>query len=362
MEGMEMMDLSFYKNKKVLVTGHTGFKGSWLCGLLLHAGSFVTGYALAPPVGGAFDLCGLDKIMDSRIGDIRDFDKVFSIINDVKPDIVIHMAAQPLVLDAYHRPLYTFDTNMMGTVNVLECIRLCKRVCSFVVVTTDKVYQNKEWVYAYRENDELGGNDPYAASKACVELAVRSYNASFLRGMGVSVSTTRAGNVIGGGDVSEYRIIPDCIRAVLNNDKIIVRNPSSVRPYQHVLEPLFAYLLIAERQYGNISLAGEYNIGPNDECCVTTAKLTELFCNAWGPPAIWKSNTPTMENTRHEAGLLRLDCVKMRSVFNWRPLWDIKKAVDMTVQWEKARLSGLAMRDVMHEQIDAYMRGVNCFN
>jgi len=344
------MDFCFYKNKRVLVTGHTGFKGAWLCGMLLNAGAAVTGFALEPPQGGAFELCRLDENIDSRIGDIRDFDALRSVFLEVKPEIVIHMAAQPLVLDSYKRPAYTFDTNIQGTVNVLECVRQNAGVTrSLLVVTTDKVYRNNEWVYGYRENDELGGDDPYAASKACAELVVKSYDVSFLREMGIPVSTVRSGNVIGGGDVSENRILPDCIRQTRQNGLIYVRNPDSVRPFQHVLEPLSAYLLIAQRQEQNITLAGDYNIGPNTGSCITTAELTEIFCKAWGEPARFEIKLKPV-SANHEAGLLRLCCDKIRNVFGWQPLWDIKTAVEMTVAWEKSE----DVRAEMYRQIALY--------
>jgi CDP-glucose 4,6-dehydratase len=212
-----------------------------------------------------------------------------------------------------------------------------------------------EWIYGYRENDELGGDDPYAASKACAELVVNSYTASFLKQKDIPVSTARAGNVIGGGDISNNRIIPDCIRAVLNNKAINIRNPGSVRPYHHVLEPLAAYLLIAKRQYGNTSAAGSYNVGPKEESCVTTAELADAFCKEWGSPARWETSAGNI-TARHEAGLLRLDCTKIYSMLNWSPVWDIKKAVEMTVKWEKARLSGVNIREEMNRQISQYLK------
>ena len=251
MEGMgiKMVDLNFFKSKKVLVTGHTGFKGSWLCRILINAGADVTGYSLEPPTTpNLFELSGIKEKMKSIIGDIRDLEKLKGIFREEKPEIVFHLAAQPIVRDSYKNPVYTYETNVMGTVNICECVRLTPSVKSFLNVTTDKVYHNNEWEWGYRENDPLDGYDPYSNSKSCSELVTHSYINSFFNEMGVAVSTARAGNVIGGGDFANDRIIPDCIRAALKHEKIVVRNPYSTRPYQHVLEPLAVYLRIAQEQ------------------------------------------------------------------------------------------------------------------
>ena len=276
------MDLSFYKNKKVLITGHTGFKGSWMCKMLINAGAQVTGYALEPPTKPSlFELCGLSHQMNSVVGDIRDLSHLQRIFEECKPEIVIHMAAQPLVRDSYKNPVYTYDVNVMGTVNILECIRLQNCVKSFVNVTTDKVYLNREWEWGYRENEELNGFDPYSNSKSCSELVTSSYTNSFFADQEVRISTVRAGNVIGGGDFAEDRIIPDCVRAAEKNKDIIVRNPYSTRPYQHVLDPVGAYLMIAEGQFEDRNLAGNYNVGPDESECWTTGELVTLFCQQW---------------------------------------------------------------------------------
>ena len=244
------MNLSFYKNKSVLVTGHNGFKGTWLCKMLINASAKVTGYALNPPTNPSlFELCGLASHMSSISGDVRELEKLKSVFDDAKPEIVIHMAAQPIVRDSYKDPVYTYDVNVMGTVNVLECVRMSDSVKSFVNVTTDKVYRNKEWMWGYREDEELNGYDPYSNSKSCSELVTDSFKNSFFKERDIAITTVRAGNVIGGGDFANDRIIPDCIRAAQDNRDIIVRNPYSTRPYQHVLEPLAAYLLIAQAQY-----------------------------------------------------------------------------------------------------------------
>ena len=256
-----MLDLNFYKNKRVLITGHTGFKGSWMCQLLAMAGAEVTGYALqAPTMPALFDLADLGNKICSIEGDIRDLEHLKRVVDDVQPEIVIHMAAQPLVRDSYKDPVYTYETNVMGTVNILEALRSCESVKSFVNVTTDKVYLNKEWHWGYRENEELNGFDPYSNSKSCSELVTSSYKNSFFADRDIAITTCRAGNVIGGGDFANDRIIPDCIRAAEAGKEIVVRNPYSTRPYQHVLEPVVAYLMIAQAQYNDISLAGNHNV------------------------------------------------------------------------------------------------------
>ena len=285
MDGMgeiKMADLSFYKGKKVLITGHTGFKGSWLCRILVGAGAEVTGYSLsAPTEPNLFALCDVERHMNSVIGDIRDLDHLAKVFTDTQPEIVFHLAAQPIVRESYKNPVNTYETNVMGTVNVLEAVSQCGSVRSFLNVTTDKVYKNNEWEWGYRETDELDGYDPYSNSKSCSELVTHSYEKSFLKDMDIAVSTARAGNVIGGGDFAADRIIPDCVRAVSGGKKIAVRNPHSTRPYQHVLEPLGAYLMIAGVQYQDSSKAGSYNVGPGDEDCITTGELADLFCEAW---------------------------------------------------------------------------------
>lgn len=349
------MNLKYFNGKSVFVTGHTGFKGAWLCQILKHAGASVTGYALAPENGALFEALSVSDGMNSIIGDIRDLGVLSLAFDFTQPEIVLHLAAQPLVLDSYERPAYTFDTNIIGTANLLECARRSGSVRSVVIVTTDKVYKNHEWVYGYREIDELGGSDPYSASKACAEIVAESYRISFLSKKEVPLSTTRAGNVIGGGDISANRIIPDCVRAAKRNEPITVRNPDSVRPYQHVLEPLFAYLYIAKKQLDEPAFAGSYNIGPDESDYCTTGLLVDTFCNAWGD-GMYRKDIP-MKNAPHETGLLKLDCSKMRSIFGWRPVWDVKTAVEKTVEWEKARHLGGNINEIIEKQIDEYM---NC--
>lgn len=335
---MEIMgiDLEFFKNKRVFITGHTGFKGTWLCKILEMAGAEVTGYALESPTeegGKVFRLSGAEAGMNSVIGDIRDLDKLSKVFEEAHPEIVMHLAAQPIVLESYRNPVVTYSTNVMGTVNILECVRQAGYVKSFLNVTTDKVYQNNEWAWGYREIDPLDGYDPYSNSKSCSELVTHSYQKSFFSSQGTAISTARAGNVIGGGDFAENRIIPDCIRAAYAGKPIEVRNPYSTRPYQHVLEPLYAYLMICEAQYKNIKFAGAYNVGPDDCDCVTTGDLATLFCNSWGDGLSWISEA--VSGAPHEAGFLKLDSSKLKKTFAWTPKWHIETAIAKTVEWAK---------------------------
>ena len=347
-------DLSFYKGKKVFVTGHTGFKGSWLCKILADAGAIVTGYSLQPPTQPSlFNIAEIQKGITSIIGDIRDYQSLKAAFDAAQPEIVLHLAAQPIVRDSYKDPVYTYETNVMGTVNILECVRNSNSVKSFLNVTTDKVYKNKEWEWGYRENEELDGFDPYSNSKSCSELATHSYKNSFFSDGRVAISTARAGNVIGGGDFANDRIIPDCIRAVSSGNVIEVRNPYSTRPYQHVLEPLFAYLMIAAKQYQDGKYAGYYNVGP-DECdCVNTGMLADLFCESWGNGAAWVNKAEN--DAPHEAGFLKLDCSKIRSVFGWRPRWHIEKCIEMTVRFSKVWMDKGDIRTEMERQIREYL-------
>lgn len=351
-----MNDLNFYKDKKVLVTGHTGFKGSWLCVILTRAGAHVTGYALNPPTSpDLFSLCGFEKDIHSIIGDIRDLKKLDSIFDEVQPEIVFHLAAQPIVRASYDNPVYTYETNVMGTVNVCECVRRHPCVKSFLNVTTDKVYQNQEWEWGYRENDFLDGYDPYSNSKSCSELVTHSYIRSFFDDMKIAVSTARAGNVIGGGDFAPNRIIPDCIRAAERKEVIGVRNPYSVRPYQHVLEPLAVYLMIAEKQYTDKRYAGSYNVGPDDRDCICTGELVSMFCDIWGENLTWNSQ---FSGGPHEANFLKLDCSKIKKVFGWSPRWTVLEAVEKTVEWTKIYESNEDIYVCMCNQIDEFFTGI----
>ncbi len=343
----------FYEGKTVLVTGHTGFKGTWLCRILTLAGAKVTGYALKPPTSPSlFNALGQAALMDSVEGDVRDLKAMEAVFERARPQIVFHLAAQPIVRDSYKDPVYTYETNVMGTVNVLECIRRTESVASFLNVTTDKVYENREWEYGYRECDPLDGYDPYSNSKSCSELVTHSYQKSFFQNGRCQISTARAGNVIGGGDLAPDRIIPDCIRAALRKEAIVVRNPHSIRPYQHVLEPLCAYLTIAMAQFEEPGVSGCYNVGPDDCDCVTTGELTELFCRSWGEELRWVDR---YDGGPHESSFLKLDCSRIKKTFGWRPRYHVEEAVEKTVAWTKAYLEGADMLAVTDGQILGYL-------
>ncbi len=357
MESMVMEELrSFYQGKKVFITGHTGFKGAWLCRILYEFGADVCGYALAAQELSLYRILQLEKRIKSITGDIRNLEQLSQAIADDKPEIVIHLAAQPLVMDSYERPVYTYETNVMGTVNVLETLRRCKSIKSFLNVTTDKVYENKEWLWGYRENENLCGYDPYSNSKSCSELVTYSYKSSFFQNSGPAISTARSGNVIGGGDFAANRIIPDCVRSALKGENILVRNPHSVRPYQHVLECLSGYLLIAMKQYQKKEYEGSYNFGPNEESSITTGELTDIFCRAWNEGETGEGITWYTEhqNGPHEANFLKLDCSKAKTVLGWQPKWDIKKSLEETIFWSKAYRDQQEMDRVIGRQIAEY--------
>ena len=349
----------FYNGKKVFITGHTGFKGSWLCRMLSAAGAEVTGYALEPPTTPSlFCLAGLDKDIRSFVGDICDYNTLKKVFDETEPEIVFHLAAQPIVREGYKDPAYTYGTNVMGTIHILECLRNSDCVKSFLNVTTDKVYKNKEWEWGYRENEELNGLDPYSNSKSCSELVTHSYkNSFFTKEDGtavVSISTARAGNVIGGGDFADDRIIPDCVRAVVAGKNIIVRNPFSVRPYQHVLEPLYAYLLIAAKQYEDNRYAGSYNVGPDEKDCLETGRLVDLFIKFWGNGIEWVNQ---YDGGPHEANYLKLDSSRLKSRLGWTPRWDTETAVKKTVEWSKAWINNESVRECMDKQIKEFITG-----
>lgn len=348
-----MFDLNFYKGKKVLVTGHTGFKGSWMCKVLTNMGAEVAGYSLNPPTNPSlFEIAEIEKDIKSYIGDIRDLKKLKSVFDEFQPEIVLHLAAQPIVRDSYKDPVYTYETNVMGTVNILECVRNSNSVKSFLNVTTDKVYENKEWCWGYRENEPLDGYDPYSNSKSCSELVTHSYKNSFFSDSDVAISTARAGNVIGGGDFANDRIVPDCIRAAEKKEDIIVRNPHSTRPYQHVLEPVYAYLMIAAKQYEDGKYADYYNVGPDDVDCFTTGNLVDLFISKWGEGMKWIDK---FDGGPHEANFLKLDCSKLKSTFGWKPHWNLDTAIEMTVEWTKCWLSGGNIRECMDKEIEKFL-------
>ena len=348
-----MTDLSFYKGKRVLLTGHTGFKGSWMSLVLTNAGAELTGYSSCrEKENSLFALLGLQTRMNHICGDVRDLDHLKQIFAEIKPEIVIHMAAQPIVRESYADPVTTYETNVLGTLNILECVRLNPCVKSFLNVTTDKVYENREWEWGYRENEPLDGFDPYSNSKSCSELITHSYKNSFFSDGHCAVSTARAGNVIGGGDFAKDRIIPDCVRSAVRGENILVRNSHSTRPYQHVLEPVMAYLMIAEKQFENGKYAGWYNIGPDDCDCFQTGALVNLFVRNWGKEIQW-INMP--DSGHHEANFLKLDCSKLKSVFQWNPRWHLDTAVEKTVEWYKVWAAGEDVENLMVKQIAEYL-------
>ena len=344
------MDLSFYKNKTVLITGHTGFKGSWLSKILIMQGAKVVGYSLEPPTDpNLFSYLQLEKQMTSIIGDIRNIEKLNDVFDCYQPEIVFHLAAQPIVRTSYQEPVYTYDVNVMGTVNICECVRKHKCVKSFLNVTTDKVYENSDTEnHPFREEEKLDGYDPYSNSKSCSEIITHSYYRSFLNELGIPASTARAGNVIGGGDFSKDRIIPDSARALKENKELVIRNPNSTRPYQHVLEPLACYLLIAKEQYFNDSLCGAYNIGPDGCDFSTTQKLVDLFADYFKGSFEYIIRN---DNGPHEAAFLSLDNTKMKKTFNWKPKTHIEDAVRMSAEWYDVWNQQKNLIDITEKQI-----------
>lgn len=346
---MRTMNFDFYKGKKVLLTGHTGFKGSWMSVVLVNAGAEVIGYSSCSKENTRlFDLCGVKEQITHIKGDVRDLEHLLDVFKVYQPEIVIHMAAQSIVRDSYEDPVGTYSTNVMGTVNICEAVRQTSSVRSFLNVTTDKVYENKEWEWGYRENESLDGHDPYSNSKSCSELVTHSYKNSFFTDGRVAVSTARAGNVIGGGDFAKDRIIPDCVRAALKGEDIIVRNPYSTRPYQHVLESICAYLMIAAKQYEDIRYAGYYNVGPDDRDCFQTGKLVDIFVECWGGGL---GRADRYDGGPHEANFLKLDCSKLKTTFNWKPIWNLETAIEKVVEWTKCWNSGGDVRACMDKQI-----------
>ncbi len=355
-----MINENFYHGKKVLITGHTGFKGSWMCRMLLQLGADVTGFALQPPSApNLFTLARVEENIHSVEGDIRDLARLRSVFEQVRPEIVIHMAAQPIVRESYRNPVYTYDVNVMGTVNVLECVRMTPSVQSFVNVTTDKVYKNREWSWGYRENEELNGFDPYSNSKSCSELVTESYRNSFFADGRTAISTARAGNVIGGGDFAIDRIVPDCFRAIEEKREIVVRNPCSVRPYQHVLEPVTAYLLIAAKQYEDGRYAGSYNIGPDEDSCLMTGELVTELCKGWerisGEKSCWKHQG---DGGPHEASFLKLENSKIKSALGWKPVWKREKMIAKTVEWMWKYLNDEDAVKITEDQIKEYFTDI----
>lgn len=347
------MDLSFYKGKTVLITGHTGFKGSWLSKILLMSGAKVIGYSLESPTNpNLFSYLKLEEQMVSVIGDIRDLKKLNEVFDRYQPEIVFHLAAQPIVRESYKDPVYTYDTNVMGTVNICECVRNHKCVKSFLNVTTDKVYENNDIPdHPFKEEEKLDGYDPYSNSKSCSEIITHSYFKCFLKDMNIPTSTARAGNVIGGGDFSKDRIIPDAARAYQSNGELVIRNPQSTRPYQHVLEPLACYLLIAKEQYFNHDLCGAYNIGPDSCDFSTTQNLVELFAEYFNGDFKYRIES---DGGPHEAAFLSLDNNKMKKVFKWSPKTHIKDAVFMSAEWYEAWKNNGDLISITEKQIKEF--------
>lgn len=342
------------KGKKVLLTGNTGFKGSWMTLLLRKYGAVVYGYSIDCPTDPClYELLGLCDDMQTEMGDVADYDRLYSYFCDIEPDIVIHMAAQPIVRTGYKNPRETYSSNVMGTVNILECIRNTDCTRSFLNVTTDKVYENLECDKYYSEGDRLDGFDPYSNSKSCSELVTHCYERSFFEKKNCSISTARAGNVIGGGDFADDRIVPDCVRAMISKKKIIVRNPNSIRPYQHVLEPLFAYTMIICKQMNDRDYSGSYNVGPNRDDCLTTGELATKFCNYWGDDAEWVSLS---DNGPHEANYLKLDNTLLKETLGVSPMWTSDDAISHTVSWTRKWLAGDDVRKITEEQIDEYLK------
>lgn len=347
-----MVSPEFWKGKRVFLTGHTGFKGGWLALWLQHLGAHVTGYALPPATQpNLFATADIADGMTSISGDIRDLPALQGALSACQPHVVFHLAAQALVGEGYRDPAGTYATNVLGTVNLLEAARTTSGLKGIVIVTSDKCYENKEWPWAYRENEPLGGHDPYSSSKACAELVTASYRNAFLAAAGISVASARAGNVFGGGDWSPSRLIPDLLAAFSANRPAHLRNPLSVRPWQHVLEPLAAYLILAERLVADASVSLAWNFGPRENDCLTTGEIADRLAKQWGNGASWET---TAGNYPHEAGMLRLDSSMAHQQLDWRPRWTIDAALAATVSWHKAWLSGANMRDATLNQIKRF--------
>ena len=350
------MNSAFWQNKRVFLTGHTGFKGSWLSLWLQHLGAELVGYALESPSSPSmFEVAAVGEGMTSLYGDICDLEALSSSLRQFQPEIVIHMAAQSLVRLSYREPVKTYATNVMGSVNLLEAVRNCPSVRAVVMVTSDKCYENREWPWGYRENEAMGGYDPYSNSKGCSELVTAAYRQSFFEpgSHSASVASGRAGNVIGGGDWALDRLIPDMVRATENGQPVNVRNPEAVRPWQHVLEPLSGYLTLAEQLYENGSaLSGGWNFGPREDDARTVRWIAERFTTLWGQGASWVQDTGSHP---HEAHYLKLDCSKARADLGWVPRWSLDHTLATIVDWHRAYKQGANMRRLTIEQIDSYL-------
>ena len=358
--GKNMINQQFWIGKKVFLTGHTGFKGSWLSIWLTNLGANVKGYSLQPPTSPSlFEQCKLDRIVDTVIGDVRNAEMLSKTLVEFDPDIVIHMAAQPLVRDSYQNPVDTYSINVMGTVHLFEAIRKCSNVKAVVNVTTDKCYENKEWVWGYREYEPLGGYDPYSSSKACSELVTSSYRNSFFHPEqyhvhGVGVASARAGNVIGGGDWAKDRLIPDIIRSLLEEHPIVIRNPRAIRPWQHVLEPLSGYLILVQKLYENgPQYAEAWNFGPNDDDAKPVEWIVKRMCEKWGKGATYVIDKGVHP---HEAHFLKLDCSKAKSRLDWMPSWSLDQALDKIIEWTYSYQAGDDLLSACLQQIGDYSK------
>ncbi|MCO5975791.1 CDP-glucose 4,6-dehydratase [Ideonella sp. NS12-5] len=347
----------FWQGKRVLLTGHTGFKGSWLSLWLQSMGTSLRGVALPPPTEPSlFEVAHVATGMDHCVADIRDFAAVQALVSEFQPEIVIHMAAQPLVRLSYQQPVETYATNVMGTVHVLEAARHAGSVKAIVNITTDKCYENREWVWGYREDEPMGGHDPYSNSKGCAELVSSAYRKSFLKDAGIAMASARAGNVIGGGDWALDRLVPDILRALQAQEPVLIRNPHAIRPWQHVLEPLSGYLLLAERLYMQGQAAAEgWNFGPRDDDARPVQWIVEHLCNSWGKGASW---TLQPGEHPHEANFLKLDISKARQRLQWAPRWSLETALSRITDWHQAWLAGQDMRAVCLNQISQYQATV----
>ncbi len=345
---------NFWRGKRVFLTGHTGFKGSWLSLWLQSFGADVTGYALAPPTQPClFEIAEVASGMTSIIGDIRDLSKLQAALNMQQPEIVIHMAAQPLVRYSYQHPVETYATNVMGTVHLLEAVRHTPSVKAVVNITTDKCYDNKEWPWGYRENEPMGGHDPYSNSKGCAELVTSAYRNSFFQHNGMAVASARAGNVIGGGDWAADRLIPDILRAFEQNQPVVIRNPHAIRPWQHVLEPLSGYLTLAERLYTDgSSFAEGWNFGPNDDDAKPVQWIVEQMVSSWGQGARWQQDGG---HHPHEANYLKLDISKAKARLGWHPKWRLAHSLGNIMAWHKAFHAKQNMRDISLQHIMHYV-------
>lgn len=348
----------FYKGRKVLVTGHTGFKGSWLSILLNWLGADVYGYSLKPHTNpNLYELAKIDSIVTSTIGEIRDYDALYFALNEIQPEIVIHMAAQALVKESYRNPRYTYDVNVMGVVNLFEAVRHVKSVKAVLNVTTDKCYENKEWIWGYRENEPMGGFDPYSNSKSCSELVTSSFRNSFFnpndyKSHGVALASARAGNVIGGGDWADDRLIPDFMRSIILGEKLKIRNPHSIRPWQHVLEPLSGYLKLCEALYNDgVMYADGWNFGPDQSDSKNVEWISDTLCRMWGQNATYELDKNIHP---HEANYLKLDCSKAHELLNWHQKWNIEITLQKIVDWHRAFINKSDMRQVTVNQIEEY--------